>query len=391
MYQYPKIILKPGKEASLRRFHPWVFSGAVSRAEGTVGEGDIVEVLSSRNEFLALGHYAGSSIAVKVFSFIRKEVNDDFWIEKLKAAYVLREQLGLTDSPLTNAYRLVFSEGDSLPGLIIDFYNGLVVIQTHSTGMHRHKAVFVKALQEIYGDQLKAIYDKSGETMKIPVENQLLIGNSMKTQILETGHRFLVDCEKGQKTGFYLDQRSNRMFAQFYAKDRKVLNAFCYSGAFSVYALKGGAKNVLSVDSSRQAIEWAGENIALNGFSSSQHRTLIADVKQFLSDPDETFDMIILDPPAFAKTHSVTHNALQAYIHINRRAIQRLNPGGILFTFSCSQAISHDMFRSAVLSASLETGRELRILHHLTQGPDHPVTIHHPEGDYLKGLIMAAE
>jgi 23S rRNA (cytosine1962-C5)-methyltransferase len=288
----------------------------------------------------------------------------------------------------------------------MDWYNGVAVIQTHSLGMHRIKNDLVKILKEIYGEKLNAVYDKSAETtlFSVPpskggadpgrsdrIQDGYLYGLPQKGLISETGHTFSVDWERGQKTGFFLDQRSNRMFAQFYAQDKKVLNAFCYSGAFSVYALKGGAALVHSVDSSKQAIEWTKENLTLNGIDPARHESSVADVKRFLVQSDATFDMIILDPPAFAKHHNITHNALQAYIHINSEAIKKMNPGGILMTFSCSQAISREMFRSAIQAAALETGREICILHHLSQGPDHPVSIYHPEGEYLKGLILRVD
>lgn len=407
MNKYPKIILKQGKEAAVKRFHPWIFSGAIAFIQGDVREGDPVEVFSHQNEFLAMGHFAGSSIAVKLFSFQQAELNDAFWLNKLRQAYQLRKNTGLVSNTSSNAYRLVFSEGDGMPGLIIDWYNGVAVIQTHSMGMHRLKPVFVIALREIYGHELIAVYDKSSETMhptptpclpgrqaslkgkgSMIIQDEYLFGTSLKGDILETGHRFRVDWEQGQKTGFFLDQKGNRMYAQYYAKDRKVLNSFCYSGAFSVYSMKGGAKMVHSVDSSRQAIGWTLENAELNGINPDQHQTIVADVKKYLAETDERYDMIILDPPAFAKTHKVTNNALHAYIHINARAMQLLKKEGILFTFSCSQAISRDTFQSAIMSAALEAGREVKILHRLSQGQDHPVSIYHPEGEYLKGLIL---
>jgi len=399
---YPEVFLKPGKEAAVKRFHPWIFSGAISHQTGNPVEGDIVEIFSSAKEYLATGHFTGGSIAVKLFSFSQQEIDDTFWKRKLQSAWDLRSSLGLTDNLITNAYRLVFTEGDGLPGLIIDYYNGAVVIQAHSLGMYKAQPALVRALQEIYGDKLKTVYDKSSETLKMPfsqkgsdiqtkesrVKDHYLVGTTQQGLISETGHSFTVDWERGQKTGFFLDQRANRMFAQFYAKDKRVLNAFCYSGAFSVYSLKGGASLVHSVDSSRQAIEWTEENVALNGFDAARHRSFVSDIKKYLSESDEKYDMIILDPPAFAKTHAVTNNALHAYVHINTAAMKRLKAGGLLFTFSCSQAISREMFRSAIQSAALESGREIKILHHLSQGPDHPVSIYHPEGEYLKGLIL---
>ncbi len=403
MKRYPRVVLKKGKEASLKRFHPWLFSGAIERIIGSCIPGDIVEIYSISHDYLATGHFQEGSIAVKLFTFQQQEIEYSFWKEKITTAYRLRTTLGLTSSPSTNAYRLVFTEGDELPGLIVDWYNGVAVIQTHSLGMHLIKNDLVNILKEIYGDTLKAVYDKSSETLLLPVksskdkinepgynriEDGYIYGLPQKGQINEMGHIFTVDWERGQKTGFFLDQRSNRMFAQFYARDRKVLNAFSYSGAFTVYALKGGATMVHSIDSSKQAIEWTKENMALNNIDNPRNESLVADVKQFLVRTTETYDMIILDPPAFAKHHNITHNALQAYIHINSEAIKKIKPGGILMTFSCSQAISREMFRSAVQAAAIETGRTIRVVHHLSQGSDHPVSIFHPEGEYLKGLIL---
>lgn len=399
MSDFPKIILKPGKEAVVKRNHPWIFSGAIDRTTGSPAEGDVVSVVSSRDEFLALGHFVPGSIRVKIFDFSKSEITGDYWAGRIREAYNLREKLMLTDNLSTNAYRLVFTEGDGLPGLVIDYYNGVAVIQTHTLGMYLLLPKFAEALGQIYGDGLKAVYNKSAETMKphggdagrevsLPYPDQYLIGTSQTGEIMEIGHPFKVDWERGQKTGFFLDQRTNRMFAQFYGKGRKVLNAFCYSGAFSVYALKGGATMVHSVDSSRQAIEWTDENIRLNGFGEDSHKSFVADAKRWLAETEEKYDLVILDPPAFAKTHSVTNNALHAYIHINAQAMKRLNRGGLLFTFSCSQAIGRDHFQSAVMSAALESGRRARILHRLSQGPDHPVSIYHPEGEYLKGLIL---
>jgi 23S rRNA (cytosine1962-C5)-methyltransferase len=411
MKNYPKIILKRGKEAAIRRFHPWLFSGAIARIKGSPGEGDIVEIYSATDDYLATGHFLRGSIAVKIFSFTSCDIDYSFWKEKIQAAYNLRTKAGLTDSSVTNAYRLVFTEGDDLPGLIIDWYNGVVVIQTHNPGMHRIKKDLVNILQEIYGKRLTAVYDKSSDTMNVSSSeemknsvlgpassgttetygNQYLFGSYASDIIMETGHSFKVDWEKGQKTGFFLDQRSNRMFAQYYSKNKKVLNAFCYSGAFSVYALKGGAAIVHSVDSSRQALQILEENITLNGIDKNKHKSILGDVKKYFSENEDHYDLIILDPPAFAKHHNITHNALQGYIYINTEALKKMNAGGILMTFSCSQAVSREMFQSAVLSAAIESGRKIKILHQLSQGPDHPYSIYHPEGEYLKGLILYVE
>jgi 23S rRNA (cytosine1962-C5)-methyltransferase len=391
MTKYPRIFLKPGKESAVRRFHPWLFSGAINRIDGSVSEGDIAELYSSSNEYLATGHYQEGSIAVKLFSFKQDEINYDFWKQKLTRAFELRTKLGLTESAFTTAYRLAYSEGDGMPGLIIDYYNGVCVIASSSSGMDKIKPELVEILKEIYGSGLKAVYDKSTESSRLAsrvTRNEFLYGNMNPVLIHETGHKFIVDVEKGQKTGFFLDQRANGMFAQFYGKDKKVLNAFCYSGAFSVYALKGGAISVHSIDSSKQAMEWTNENIDLNGIEKIRHTSIVGDIRKYLAETDELYDMIILDPPAFAKTHTVSHNALQAYRYINAQAIKKLNKNGILVTFSCSQAISRELFQSAIMTAALETGREVKILHHLSQSPDHPVSIYHPEGEYLKGLIL---
>ncbi|HPS51823.1 MAG TPA: class I SAM-dependent rRNA methyltransferase [Bacteroidales bacterium] len=402
MERYPRIVLKPGKETALQRRHPWIFSGAVKNLPARVFDGDVVEVFSASGNYLATGHFQHGGIAVKVFSFTRQPVDLLFWTERLREACDRRKAMGLFDLPGTNVCRLVHSEGDHLPGLIIDWYNGVAVIQAHSAGMHRVRQELAEALQTIFGDRLKAVYDKSRESLRTTLERAegksgdngfsdgFLLGECEAAEIMEGGHRFRVDFVNGQKTGFFLDQRLNRQLVQQYARGRKVLNAFSYTGAFSVYALAGGATMVHSVDSSQEAIRRAAENITLNGYSGDMHRESVADVKQFLPALDEMYDLIILDPPAFAKTHTVTHNALQAYIHINAEAMKKLNPGGLLFTFSCSQAISREMFRSAVQAAAIETGRDAGILHHLSQGPDHPVNIFHPEGEYLKGIVLLA-
>ena len=405
----PRIKLKPGREASVLRSHPWIFSGAIRTVEGDPAEGDVVEVLSSAGEYLATGHFQQGTIAVKILSFRRTAVNQPFFTEAICNAHHLRRSAGLTENSMTNAYRLVFSEGDLLPGLVIDWYNGVAVVQPQSAGMLNSSGWITEALKTVYGPALRAVYLKNTQSVGYNQQpatppapshegritagtgDRFLYGFSDPVEIVETGHRFRVDFIRGQKTGFYLDQRSNRMFAQFYARGRKVLNAFSYTGAFSVYALKGGATSVHSIDSSEAAIGQVQEHIRINGIMEDRHRGVVADVLDFLPGTGEYYDLVILDPPAFAKSHRVTHNALQAYIHINAEALKRLTPGGILFTFSCSQAISREVFRSAVLSAAMETGRTVRILHHLSQGPDHPVSLFHPEGEYLKGLILVAE
>jgi 23S rRNA (cytosine1962-C5)-methyltransferase len=395
MEKIATVILKPGKELAIRRFHPWVFSGAIQSVEGNAKEGSDVRIVGSRKEFLGLGHWLGGSLAVKIYSFEDVVVNDQFWHSRIKNAYEFRKKLEITSGMLSDACRLVFSEGDRLPGLIIDYYNGVAVIQTHTIGMHKLIPVFAESLKKLYGQDLRAVYNKSSETMLrgnpksgILHPDGFIVGESDAVEIHETGHKFMVDFIRGQKTGFFLDQRSNRLFAQFYARDRKVLNACCYSGAFSVYAMKGGAASVTSVDSSAQAISWTAQNLELNNCEPLKHREVTADIKSWLSETSETFDLIILDPPAFAKSHQVSNNALHAYIRLNAEAMKRLNPGGLLITFSCSQPVSREMFRSAIQSAAIETGRRISLLHQLSQGSDHPVDACHPEGEYLKGLIL---
>ncbi len=402
MNDYIKIVLKPGKEAAVKRFHPWIFSGAIRNIQGRPSAGDVVEIYSAAREYLATGHYQEDSIAVKIVSFQECAVDLEFWTRKLNTALSVRQRIGVTNTSVTNAYRLINTEGDGLPGLIVDYYNGVAVVQAHSQGMGRALPLVVEGLKAVYGDDLKAVYNKSSDTLhpangkggketESLVRDSYLFGGPSDLTVQETGHHFHVDVEKGQKTGFFLDQRGNRMFAQFYAKDKKILNAFAYSGAFSVYALKGGATVVHSVDSSKQAIAWASENVELNRIKASRHLGIVADVKKYLVEADEMYDMIILDPPAFAKHHNVSHNALMAYQFINASALKKLNKGGLLFTFSCSQAINRELFHSALRSAALESGREIRLLHQLSQGPDHPVNIYHPEGEYLKGLILMVE
>ena len=391
MRKYIRIILKPGKDAAVRRFHPWIFSGAILRTIGKPQPGGIVEVFTSDDQYLATGHFYSGSIAVKIFSYSQEQIDYAFWRKKIFTAYRFRESLNLTAMGSTSAYRLVYSEGDGMPGLIIDYYNGIAVLQVHSVGMAELCPVFSDILKELYQEKLIAVYRKSAEAAQGRPEETgdgFLFGSAEQALITETGHQFRVDFINGQKTGFFLDQRANRMFAQFYAKNRTVLNAFCYSGAFSVYALKGGANHVHSVDSSRQAIGWTKENIALNSIPDGCHSEQVADVKNLLPGITNLYDMIILDPPAFAKHHSITHNALQAYIHINAEAMKKMTDGGILFTFSCSQAISREMFRSALQSAAIESGKDIRVIHTLGQGSDHPVSIYHPEGEYLKGFIL---
>jgi 23S rRNA (cytosine1962-C5)-methyltransferase len=394
--QFIKVILNSGKDHSLRRFHPWVFSGAIKKITGEVKEGDIIEVYSSQHELLGMGHFQIGSIAVRMFSFTQLLPDYQFWKSKIQAAYDFRTQLNLTNNSQTNCYRLCFGEGDGLPGFIIDFYNGTAVFQTHSIGVHLIKDQFVKALQEVMGDSLKAVYDKSEETMPknapIKAPNGYLWkkeGATIETIALENGHQFYVDWEGGQKTGFFLDQRENRELLGHYSRDKVVLNTFCYSGGFSVYAAKGGAKQVHSTDISKKAIELTNQNIELNEIQN--HESFAVDTFEFLKHKENTYDIIVLDPPAFAKHQNVKHNAIMGYKRLNYEAMKQIKPGGLLFTFSCSQVVDKNTFNSTVMAAAIEAGRTVRVLHHLSQPPDHCVNIFHPEGEYLKGLVVHIE
>lgn len=389
-----KIILKSGKDQSIRRFHPWVFSGAIKKMHGSPTEGDIVEVYDNKDEFLAAGHYQIGTIAVRVFAFANEEFDYSFWQQKIQDAYKIRKRLGVVDSPHTNVYRLVHGEGDGMPGLIIDFYNGTAVMQVFSIGFYRIKDWLVQILQEIYGDELKAIYDKSASTIpfksEIEGKNEHLLGDMNADIVQENGLNFEVNWTEGQKTGFFIDQRENRRLLQHYSKGLDVLNMFCYTGGFSVYALRGGANLVHSVDSSERAVELVKKNVELN-FTNAQHEAFAVDAFKYLEGVKGKYDVIVLDPPAFAKHHNVLHNALQGYKRLNQIALEQIRPGGILFTFSCSQAVSKENFRKSVFAASANSKRNVRILHQLNQPSDHPVSIYHPEGEYLKGLVLYVE
>ncbi|MBI4930449.1 MAG: class I SAM-dependent rRNA methyltransferase [Bacteroidetes bacterium] len=393
-----KITLSSGKDQSLRRFHPWVFSGAIKKVKDKVEvkDGDIVEVFDNKDEFLGIGHYQDSSIAVRIFSFEKINPDSDFWKSKIKNAYDFRKKIGLAENPATNCYRLVFAEGDGLPGLIIDYYNGTCVMQCHSIGMHLAKNEIVEALKEIYGEKLLAVYDKSAETLPKKyaegVKNEYLFGKGTDEQhlIFENGLSFWSDWKGGQKTGFFLDQRENRQMLARYSQEKNILNAFCYTGAFSVYALNAGANEVHSVDSSKRAIELAEKNVKMNSFS-GKHKSFAADVCDFLKNKKDVYDVMVLDPPAFAKHFNVRHNALMGYKRLNIEALKQIKAGGILFTFSCSQVIDRPLFEKTILSAAIIAGRNVRVLHHLSQAPDHAVNIFHPEGEYLKGLVLFVE
>lgn len=395
-----KVILRKGREDSLRRFHPWVFSGSIAQIIGKPSEGDIVSVQASDGSLLGCGHYQIGSIAVRMLSFVSDTIGEDFWPSMLNRALQVRRKVGLADNATTNCYRLVHGEGDGLPGLIIDYYDGVCVMQAHSAGMFRAKKQIAQALLTVYGDTLKAVYDKSSGTAPFKAGLDLVDGylyqrdgfSDEEQTVVENGHKFIVNWTEGQKTGFFLDQRENRAMVERYAHDAKVLNLFCYTGGFSVYALSGGAVHVDSVDSSRKAMDMVDRNVALNGFTPQQHTSYCADAIEFLKNaPDDAYDLIIVDPPAFAKHRGVLSNALRAYQRLNASAISKVAPGGLVFTFSCSQVVDKENFALAVFSAAAQTGRTVRILDRFNQPTDHSVNIYHPEGEYLKGLLLYVE
>ena len=392
MNQLGHVILKSGKDQSLMRYHPWVFSGAIKKTKGSFSEGDVVRVYNNKDQFLGLGHYQPGTIAVRILSFDDRPINDDFWKERLQQALDLRKRIGLIDNPGTNVFRLVNAEGDGLSGLIIDYYNGTAVIQAHSVGMYRMIEPFAEILRELLGSSLKSVYNKSRASLphKADVERDegYLLGVSRDDTVQENDLTFRVNWTEGQKTGFYIDQRENRQMVRHYAKDADVLNLFGYTGGFSVYAVAGGCKSVVSVDRSQKATELAGENMKLNWPGEVQHEALARDAFEYLRESEGRFDLMVLDPPAFAKHHNVLPNAIQGYKKLNRLAIEKIRPGGIIFTFSCSQVMSRENFRKMAFTASANTGRKVRILGQMSQPPDHPVSIYHPEGEYLKGLIL---
>ena len=394
----PQIYLRRGKEESLLRRHPWIFSGAIdyikAEEESEIAEGALVEVFDHKGAFIARGHYQIGSIAVRVLSFEREEIDQAWWNRRLRVALDVRRTLALTDDPSTTCYRLVHGEGDSLPGLVVDIYGSTAVVQCHSVGMYRSRQQIAGAIRAAYGDRITAIYDKSSQTLPFKADLGAVDGYLWGTSdhasqvVLENGEKFWVNWEKGQKTGFFLDQRENRELVKRYARGRTVLNTFCYTGGFSVYALSGGAREVCSVDSSERAVALATENMRLNFGPDAPHSEVAADAVEYLRDIGDRYDLIILDPPAFAKHHKVLGNAMQGYKRLNARALSQIRPGGILFTFSCSQAVSKELFRTTVFSAAAIAGRRVRILHQLTQPADHPINIYHPEGEYLTGLVL---
>ena len=393
-----KLILKKGRGDSLLRFHPWVFSGAIAQVLGSPAEGDLVSVWSAEGDLLGCGHYQIGSIAVRILAFGEESLGEGFWEQSIRSAYELREKMGLAYNDKTNCYRLVHGEGDMLPGLIIDYYDGVCVLQAHSVGMFRSKRQICAALQKVYGDRLKAVYDKSSGTAPFKAGLELVDGYIYKSEgfesdeavVLENGNKFWVNWNEGQKTGFFLDQRENRALVGRYAAGRRVLNLFCYTGGFSIYALKGGAESVESVDSSARAMALVDRNVELNAFTN--HISHTCDAIEFLSKvPQDKFDMIIVDPPAFAKHRGALKNALRAYQRLNAAAIAKVAPGGIIFTFSCSQVVDKEAFALAVFSAAAQVGRRVRIVDRLNQPADHAVNIFHPEGEYLKGLMLYVE
>lgn len=393
--EFATITLKPGKEQSVQRFHPWVFSGAIKVVSGEIQEGDVVDVLDHQGNYLATGHSQIGAIAVRIFSFSKVVPDLAFWTQKIKNALELRKQAGFPDAEQTNAYRLIYAEGDGIPGLIVDLYNGTAIMQIHTVGMYLIKETLCEALKNVMGSRLKAIYNKSEGAMpfkaEVQPENGFLWGKSSDKTAIENGLLFNVDYEKGQKTGFFLDQRENRALLERYSKGKKVLNLFCYTGGFSFYALRGGAELVHSVDSSERAIDLTNKNVRLNFPEDNRHKAFAEDAFKFLNKSKEAYDLIILDPPAFAKHQNVVPNALQGYRKLNAKAIRQIKPGGIIFTFSCSQVITRDAFRKAVFTAAAKSGRHVRIIHQMEQPADHPVNIYHPESEYLKGLVLYVE
>lgn len=395
MTTYRTVTLKRGKEESLRRFHPWIFSGAISHIDEGVAEGDVVNVYASTGEFLAVGHYQIGSIAVRVLSFREVPIDAAFWESRLESALQMRIAIGIADNPDNNTYRLVHGEGDNLPGLVIDCYGATAVMQAHSVGMHVCRHEVCQALLHVMGHRIAHVYYKSETTLPYKAdlrqENGFIYGGSDDNTAVENGLKFHVDWLKGQKTGFFVDQRENRLLLEHYARGRNVLNMFCYTGGFSVYAMRGGAQSVHSVDSSAKAIELTNLNVALNFPGDSRHEAYCDDAFKYLDAHDDKYDLIILDPPAFAKHRAALHNALKGYTRLNVKGFERIKQGGILFTFSCSQVVTKDHFRNAVFTAAAQAGRKVRILHQLHQPADHPINIYHPEGEYLKGLVLYVE
>lgn len=395
MDKYKKVYLRKGKEQSLDRFHPWVFSGAIAHVDDGVNEGEVVNVFSSDGRFIAVGHYQIGSISVRVLSFDDCDIDSEFWSASLKGALEMRIALGLADSSAGDTYRLVHGEGDFLPGLVIDVYGKTAVMQAHSVGMHMMRNDIARELMAVMGGRIDNIYYKSETTLpfkaELGQEDGFICGGSADNVAVENGLKFYVDWLKGQKTGFFIDQRDNRSLLEHYSAGRNVLNMFCYTGGFSVYAMRGGAASVHSVDSSAKAIELTEKNVELNFPSHERHAAYCEDAFKYLDKVADKYNLIILDPPAFAKHRGALHNALKGYTRLNAKALEKIQPGGILFTFSCSQVVTKDNFRNAVFTAATVARRKVRILHQLHQPADHPINIYHPEGEYLKGLVLYVE
>jgi len=396
MTTYPQIILKPGKEGPVVRFHPWIFSGAIEKTIGNPSEGDIVECFSASGKYLATGHCMPGSLAVKLFTFERQEIGPLFWQKKLEMAWRVRQAVGLTQNPLTSAFRLVHNEGDSMPGLIVDVYGEMAVLQAHTTGMHDIRQQLAEAVLKAGGGRITTVYDKSSEAIRKmtgrSVEDGFLAGSIGACEVLENGHHFFVDAVSGQKTGFFLDQRENRECLARFAAGKNVLNMFGYTGGFSVYAAKAGAGLVHTVDSSSPAIAMAARNMQLNGYSGPEYACMVSDARKYIETMDQDkYDLVILDPPAYAKNVASRNQALKGYRTLNALALAKIKSGGILFTFSCSQVVDRQMFTSAVTAAAIDAGRQVRIIQHLSQPADHPINIFHQEGEYLKGLVLMVE
>ena len=392
---YKKVYLKKGKEESLKRFHPWIFSGAIQSTEGELEEGEVVRVITAGGEFIAVGHYQIGSIAVRVLSFSDVTIDNEFWSSRLRSAFQMRRSIGIVDNPHNNTYRLVHGEGDNIPGLVIDVYGDTAVMQAHSVGIHQHRMAIARCLVEVAGDRVKNVYYKSETTLPYKAdlgqEDGFIVGGSDDNVAMENGLKFHVDWLKGQKTGFFVEQRENRSLLERFSSGKKVLNMFCYTGGFSFYAMRGGAELVHSVDSSAKAIELTTRNVEMNFPGDTRHEAFCEDAFKYLDRMGDRYDLIILDPPAFAKHRGALHNALKGYTRLNQKAFEKIQPGGILFTFSCSQVVTKDNFRNAVFTAAALAGRKVRILHQLHQPADHPVNIFHPEGEYLKGLVVYVE
>lgn len=401
MIDYKTIVLKKGKEDSLARRHPWIFSGAIHHADNDLQEGDVVRVVSFQGMFIAIGHWQIGSIAIRVLSFEDEKIDEEFYCKRLKSALDVRNSIGLLrgnctdENNINTTYRLIHGEGDNMPGLVIDIYGDTAVMQAHSVGMHVDRMIIAQSLKKIMGDSLKSVYYKSETTLPFKAdlgqENGFLIGSSHNDIAIENGLKFHIDWLKGQKTGFFVDQRDNRTLLEHYSKGRKVLNMFCYTGGFSVYSMRGGAELVHSVDSSAKAVELVNRNVNLNFPNDSRHKAFSADAFKFLDEMTCSYDLVILDPPAFAKHRDALKQALRGYTKLNAKAMEKMPHGSILFTFSCSQAVNKEQFRTAIFAAAMQAGRKIRILHQLHQPADHPINIFHPEGEYLKGLVVYVE